>query len=103
MQKQSAFSLDRIGLLTRMRQSRSPQCHHLRCLYAECRGLANAIGVRTWSHHYRGFAEMAVKTANLAVDTNGSVQVGSESGRPESAMLGQSLRNAVCHDLSRPA
>jgi hypothetical protein len=65
--------------------------------------MANEIGVRSWTHHYRDFNKMADKAVNLAMDTKRSIQVGIYSGRPEFDLLGQFVRNDVCQYLSRTA
>ncbi|KAF1321049.1 reverse transcriptase, partial [Globisporangium splendens] len=88
-------------IVSQLQDYHSPKRQRLIPLYEECRGIANEIGVRSWTHHHREYNKMADKGADLAMDTSRSIQVERNSGWSEFELIGQFVRNDECHCLSR--
>ncbi|EGZ13046.1 hypothetical protein PHYSODRAFT_416636, partial [Phytophthora sojae] len=62
-------------VLAQMRRRRPPRAPHLHNIYAQCRGIADRVHVRTWNHHLRAFNKAADRLANIAMDDRRSRQV----------------------------
>ncbi|OWY94556.1 hypothetical protein PHMEG_00035678 [Phytophthora megakarya] len=55
-------------IVAQLRARRPPKAPHLRNLYDQCRGMADRLQVRTWTHHLRAYNRAADKLANVAMD-----------------------------------
>jgi ribonuclease HI len=64
------------AMIIRQQATRTPpKAPHLRPLYWRCRRQLGGTQVLTWQHHFRAQNKMADSLANLAMDTQKSIQV----------------------------
>jgi len=64
------------AMIIRQQATRTPpKAPHLRPIYWRCRRQLGGTQVLTWQHHFRAQNKMADSLANLAMDTQKSIQV----------------------------
>ena len=65
---------DSVIVLSLRRMKHPPRNPHQTLLFLEARVLADDIGVYSWGYHYLAYNKMVDRIANIAMDTNASIQ-----------------------------
>ena len=87
-------------IISQQRTHRPPKKKHLLQLYHKARRIADVIGVKSWTHHYRAFNKMADHAANAAMDSRTSQQAAATHPREIISTVAQFLDNDVLHWLT---
>ncbi|EGZ06364.1 hypothetical protein PHYSODRAFT_531831 [Phytophthora sojae] len=79
---------------------RTPRSQSLQGLYLASRRMADRIGVRSWTHHYRNNNKMADGLANIAMDSQRSVQFAPSAGYEASFFPMDTVLNYLENDVN---
>jgi ribonuclease HI len=92
---------DSMMIIRQMTTRHKPKAPKLRPLYEKARSTADALRVRSWSHHYRSHNKMADKAANQAMDSGTSYQAHADDRRQDLDHLRVWIDNDVTHWLQQ--
>ena len=66
--------MDSAFVPSQLRTHYAPRKPHLSLLFQKAGVIADDIGIFSWGHHYRAYNKMADRLANIAMDTEASIQ-----------------------------